>query len=169
MINPEPGTLVAGNPLLALGAYGQTPGETIEQSDLDSIVDDAIAYWTQRGFSYEALAAVDIEVTDLKNNALGIQSGNTIQIDADAAGHGWYVDSNVNTNEPFDGMDLYTTMAHELGHILGHQDLYGKADAGNLMYGYLENGERRIDSHTNSLDNYFGESKEDVDAWFGWN
>ena len=39
------------------------------------------------------MAGFKIEVTDLSGKLLGEASGNTIWIDDDAAGYGWFVDS----------------------------------------------------------------------------
>jgi len=81
----------------------------------------------------------------------------TIYLDRDAAGHGWFVDPTPGDAEEFratadgtlqavdaravDRIDLLTVVSHELGHVLGLEDL--DASAGSLMSGTLQPGLRR--------------------------
>lgn len=163
----EAGILVAGSPLQAneIGGLGQV--DTIRQADLDTVLEDAVAYWANRGWSTSILESVNFELTDLRNRAIGMQHGNTIYIDVDAAGHGWYVDSDLSTQESFAGMDLYTTVTHELGHLLGLSDIYAASASDNIMYGYLQNGERRAmpTSEGQPTDDFFSHFDEDVLAF----
>jgi hypothetical protein len=89
-------------------------------------------------------------------------------IDTDAAGHGWFVDPTPFDNLEFlhaanaGGTDLYTdptsaaaghldlltTVSHELGHVIGLDDSTSSADAGDLMYINLVDGERRLPDAT---------------------
>lgn len=139
----EAGLLVAGSPLqAAAGATLAFAGQKIDVSDVRSLLDDAIDYWQSAGFKTDGLAHVELFVGNLRNNVLGIQSGNTIVIDSDAAGFGWYVDADPASTEFFAGMDLYSTVVHELGHILGLSDTYDVKQSDNVMYGYLEAGQR---------------------------
>jgi autotransporter-associated beta strand protein len=86
----------------------------------------------------EPLPAVTFEILDLPGNLLGLTSHHTIQIDVNAAGYGWFVDTSpwddlefVQTDETrvrtalpgspaADRADLLTVVMHELGHVLGH-------------------------------------------------
>ena len=138
--------------------------DMISQADLNTVLEDAVAYWANRGWSTSALDSVNFELTDLRNRAIGMQYGNTIYIDVDAAGHGWYVDSDVSTQEAFAGMDLYTTVTHELGHVLGLSDIYAASASDDIMYGYLHNGERRAmpSSEGQPTDDFFSHFDEDV-------
>jgi hypothetical protein len=103
------------------------------------------------------LEGVIFEIVDLPGNLLGRAIGNAIvQLDVDAAGYGWFVDTTPWDNEEFtvyaghelvaagvspaEGrVDLLTVVLHELTHILG----YGHTDEG-LMDGTLLLGTRRL-------------------------
>jgi hypothetical protein len=79
----------------------------------------------------------------------------TIFIDADAAGYGWFVDETPEDDVEFatadseaDGkMDLLTAVMHELGHVLGFEDLTSEVDAGDPMYHELTAGVRRTETN----------------------
>ncbi len=138
----EPGILLAAQALTA-SSIGVGATSTLDQSDVDGLVDDAIGYWSYLGYDTRILANVNFVVADLKGATIGLQTANTIYLDVDAAGHGWYVDNDTSTTEQFDGMDLYTAIAHELGHVLGLADLYDSDDSDDAMYAFLAEGERR--------------------------
>jgi hypothetical protein len=158
-------------PLLAapggVEASSPTTGEMhLTQAELDSVVAAAIGQWALAGASASQLAAlhaVTFSVADLAGNIIGDQGpGAHITIDTDAAGHGWFVDPTPNDNSEFTHaqnaagtdlltdpsnaaaghLDLLTTVSHELGHVLGLDDLQSPAD--DLMYVNLVNGERRL-------------------------
>jgi co-chaperonin GroES (HSP10) len=158
-------------PLLAapggVEASSPTTGEMhLTQAELDSVVAAAIGQWASAGASAAQLAAlhaVIFSVADLAGNIIGDQGpGAHITIDTDAAGHGWFVDPTPNDNSEFTHaqnaagtdlltdpsnaaaghLDLLTTVTHELGHVLGLDDVQSPAD--DLMYVNLVNGERRL-------------------------
>ena len=103
------------------------------------------------------LAGVSFEIDDLPGGLLGETAGNTIRIDCDGAGYGWFVDPTPADNSEFTASagsqtltarkgspaynraDLLTTVMHEMGHELGlvHDDL------GDLMSAALPLGVRR--------------------------
>ena len=62
------------------------------------------------------LGSVTVEIADLPGLELGNTSGNTITIDATAAGYGWTV---MHPGDDRLRMDLLTVVRHELGHVLG--------------------------------------------------
>ena len=64
------------------------------------------------------LGAVTIQVADLPGLELGDTSGNTITVDATAAGYGWSV---MHPGDDTLRMDLLTVVRHELGHVLGYE------------------------------------------------
>ncbi|MCP1829481.1 putative thioesterase [Bradyrhizobium sp. USDA 4532] len=145
-----------------------TPGEThLTQSQLDSVVSAAITQWAKAGVDADQLAAlhaVTFSVADLAGQVVGLESAGHITIDADAAGHGWFVDSTPFDNFEFTHalnasgsdlqtdsstaaaghLDLLTAVVHELGHVLGLPDLTSSSDVNDLMYISLADGERRL-------------------------
>jgi hypothetical protein len=107
----------------------------------------------------ERLANVAVDIADLAEGVLGETSGNTIQIDRDASGYGWFVDETPGEDGEYTGsstggalmaaknnaaasnrVDLLTTVMHELGHVLGYAD----DQAGDWMNGSLSLGMRRL-------------------------
>jgi len=140
-------------------------GDELTGVTLDRIIAAAIDRWAATGLTDEQLALLNgltFNVVDLGGNYLGQTSGNTIQIDNNGAGYGWYVDATPLTDEEFSARvgdtqlessatvapagqyDLLTTVMHELGHALGYEDTYAAGQSGALMYGWQRTGERRL-------------------------
>ncbi len=84
---------------------------------------------------------------DLPGATLGQALGSTIWIDVNAAGWGWSVSRELRakSGEPEgpadDRMDLVSAVMHELGHVLGFDDLDG--DTEDVMNASLATGVRR--------------------------
>jgi hypothetical protein len=136
-----PGLLTAAS----LGS-GEDIGPAPEAAQLQATLDAAVALWTQALGENDArlaqLSGITIGVADFSGATLGTLDGNTILIDADAAGHGWFVDltptgssefrmradagilSATPRSDAFGRMDLLTVVMHEIGHVLGldHED-----------------------------------------------
>ena len=136
----------------AIAEHGLDGAEDLSQAELDATVAAAEARWAEAGLTasqLETLQGLSFEIADLEGAALGAIRGSQVQIDVNAAGHGWYLDATPFDDGEFIGgdgieaMDLLTTVMHEMGHSLGLEDLYGAADADDLMYALLETGERR--------------------------
>jgi hypothetical protein len=89
---------------------------------------------------------VEIVVRDLPPGYLGLTVGNTIFIDRDGAGSGWFIDPSPADDGKFsmddrpDGYDLLTAIMHELGHLLG-----ANHSAAGSMSARLSPGERETD------------------------
>lgn len=118
---------------------GTSPAPLTQQA-LRPIVREALARWRARGADSRRLAALDVRIADLPGDGLGMTSGSTITLDVDAARHGWFVDPTPGRDgDTFDGMDLLTAVAHEIGHALG----YVHAEDG-LMQATLATGVREL-------------------------
>jgi hypothetical protein len=140
---------------------GQGNTAPLTQTDLQPIVNEALARWAATGLSTQvvnAMAGANFVVTDLPGAELGLASGKTIYLDQNAAGYGWFVDPTPTKDEEFaslgngnqlhaidsravDRMDLLSVVEHELGHLAGLEDLNGFDSS--LMSGLLGNGVRR--------------------------
>ena len=140
--------------------------EQLGTDELQSIVEAAREFWIARGSLTGAeiarLEAVNFEIVDLPGTLLGQVRGNTVYIDIDAAGYGWFVDSTPGSNEEYvvaaegrltaiagsdaEGrIDLMTVVAHELGHLLGLHH-----DDSELMDDSLVAGIREVSSEVSS-------------------
>jgi Ca2+-binding RTX toxin-like protein len=157
-----------GAPLLAASvrAPSGTSGGAPSPAALRSVVRAAIADLASQGLSPELvskLEQVEFVVQDLPGSYLGMASGNTVYLDADAAGHGWFVDRTPSRAEEFhrtglagelravnpravDRIDLLTVVTHELGHLAGLA--HSNAVTNDLMNSTLAAGTR----HTASVD-----------------
>jgi hypothetical protein len=141
----------------ASGAVVAAPNATaLTEAALQPLVAEAIARWSTAGLPASAaslLANVQVVIADLAGSYLGLTDGKTICIDRDAAGYGWFIDSTPRLDEEFassriaansravDRIDLLTVVEHELGHVLGLDDL--DALTGDVMARTLGVGVRR--------------------------
>jgi hypothetical protein len=131
-----------------------------------------------RAFATEVVAALDSilpgsivpiqtptlmwEIRDLPGDYLGFASGNTIYLDYNAAGWGWFVDLTPKDDSEFhrsgnqgeqDRMDLLSVVMHELGHFAGHDH-----SDDSVMSPELEAGKRNLfsdDDYESLTDHFF--------------
>ncbi|MEK6234309.1 MAG: hypothetical protein N2C14_06330, partial [Planctomycetales bacterium] len=151
-----------GMPLMAAVGEDTTSDDAAPLSDADAarLVDAAIDRLANAGYADAELAALrdlNVKVTDLEGATLGLAVGDTLLLDVDAAGHGWFLDDTPYLDEEFastadgslqaidseaaDRIDLLTVALHELGHHLGLEDL--DPDLHELMAGALDLGVRK--------------------------
>jgi Ca2+-binding RTX toxin-like protein len=131
----------SSNMIAATAVQGADAGSTLTQAELDAIAEVVISQWTDAlGNGDPRLAAfgdVRFSVGELPGGELGLMEANTIVIDGDGAGLGWYVDVSpaessefrvrldrnvlaaAPESEAYGRFDLVTVLAHELGHMLG--------------------------------------------------
>jgi hypothetical protein len=126
------------------------------------MVKEATRRWLAAGEPAEELAGVRVAIADLPGLYLGQTHDKTIYIDADAARHGWFIDTTPwddsefatrttsaeiqasDLGDPFGRMDLLTLVMHELGHVLGHQNVDVESHPHDLMAESLVVGVRRL-------------------------
>ena len=168
------GTPVVGNwavpeNLLAANGPAATSVDTIPLTvgELSPVVEQAIAALSVVGLESSdlvTLANVEVRVADLPGAQLGQTLGSIITLDVDAAGYGWFTDSTPNVqgapdqdtlgpraDVPKDRIDLLTVVVHELGHVLGHDDIFDDAQDNHIMCGWLSPGIRKVTSNVDLL------------------
>lgn len=137
--------------------------QAADSERLAAIVDQAVATWMTAGLDpsrVELLQTVAVQFAQLDGRLLGTSDPFGVLLDADAAGHGWFVDATPSANEEFTPdpsgtlvatgdssaagrMDLLTVVMHELGHVLGIDDLHDEDDAEQIMAHELAPGVRK--------------------------
>lgn len=153
-----------GTPLVAdtIGLGTSPDSLAALQSATPALKAAALNRWQTAGVSellLEHLAAIDILFSDLPNDQLAATQGNFIVLDANAAGHGWFVDTTPGNDAEFtrdasgamlanidaarDHIDALTVILHEMGHVLGEPD-EPTSSANRLMSESLSPGMRRL-------------------------
>tara|TARA_R100001132_G_scaffold23195_1_gene21582 strand:- start:943 stop:5469 length:4527 start_codon:yes stop_codon:yes gene_type:complete len=125
--------------------------------------------------SQQQLASVNIEVVDLSGTALGQVKSNTIYLDMNAAGYGWFVDETPWDHSEFQHdsnlslialpgheaeilVDLWTVIRHELGHLLAHEHV-----GDGIMEATLDLGTRKLPDWNGAADDFFASLKEEAE------
>ncbi len=137
--------------------------------DLAPVVEAAVARIELAGHLVEAdvLQDVPFEIIDPSGDLLGRAFGQTVQIDINAAGYGWFIDAKASHDAEFgqrngngahrltalrgssaaDRVDLLTVIMHEFGNALGHDH-----SDGGVMDESLPLGTRRVWDDESLLD-----------------
>ena len=136
--------------------------QPLTEALLTPVVDAAIDIWAQAGIGAQLaypLRDVQVRIDNLPGQQLADFADNTVTIDVDAAGAGWFVDQTPHDHETFERgemgftarrastaegrVDLLTAVLHEFGHILGLTDDL-LAGPENLMFPTLTDSVRRL-------------------------
>jgi hypothetical protein len=150
----DPAFISEGEELVAPSLSLETDVPLLESGSVQTLADEAIRRLTEAyaldGEQQAALADVGIAIDDLPGLVLARHNGNVIELDIDAAGHGWFVDPTPGDDSEFaaDGralagagaegdIDLLTAITHEFGHVLGFDH-----DSGPIMADTLTTGVR---------------------------
>lgn len=167
-------TFGAGAALQLASETGPAVGSITSISGVASeLTETAAAMWIAAGADASRLTGLDIQVRNLDGNLLGMAftNTNTIVIDSDAAGRGWFVDQTpwddyefdakgfLIGNDDADGVDLLSVLAHEMGHLLGVDHEEGND---SLMSESLGARERRLPSLGSAYDIAFASMLEEV-------
>ncbi|KPJ94691.1 MAG: hypothetical protein AMJ53_04715, partial [Gammaproteobacteria bacterium SG8_11] len=143
---------------LLAGSQGLFTGATdLSVAELESVVDAALQRWLASGLvtadEIGQADGIEFHIVDLPGLLLGQNKGNVISIDADAAGHGWFVDKTPELDEEFividissqaaleakahtdaaGAMDLISVVSHELGHLFGFEHNDAEAAMGDTL------------------------------------
>jgi uncharacterized delta-60 repeat protein len=136
-----------GSPLQAAAPPpGSAAPSTLTRDQAQALASEAVARWAAAGVDVRSLGGFEVRVADLGGMPLGLAAGNTIWLDDDAAGWGWFVDPTPGDDTEFTTpgdqgeqgrMDLLTVLMHEMGHLLGLDH-----DADGVMQAALPPGTR---------------------------
>ncbi|HET9216888.1 MAG TPA: matrixin family metalloprotease, partial [Terriglobia bacterium] len=136
-----------------------TSESTLDEAQLEFIAEAARTLWLEALGSSDLVAVLDQVQFQIVSDLPGLTlawavNGNTIVIDATAAGYGWFVDFTPfddsefsqpgGTGEASGQMDLLTAVVHEFGHILG----FAHTDTVDVMYPTLASGTRSLEWET---------------------
>ncbi|MCH5373788.1 MAG: hypothetical protein JJ992_07420, partial [Planctomycetes bacterium] len=141
--------------MLAGDAASDDPfANEVSEAQIQRLLQTAVTQFAAAGIDASQLAMlnqVEVNVADLRGSTLGLARGNAIWLDRNAAGYGWQIGPGSGdggfSNFDSDGVgkvDLLTVVSHELGHVLGWQDLSPDAHSQQLMTGILLPGEQRF-------------------------
>jgi hypothetical protein len=136
------------SPLRAANSAALAPSETnpLNLSHVQPLLAETIARWQLLPALTQSGSPINIRIADLGGSTLGLASGNTIWLDDNAAGHGWFVDPTPGNDSEFTTpgnqgeqykIDLLTVLMHEVGHLNGRDH-----EEGGVMQETLGLGER---------------------------
>jgi hypothetical protein len=142
---------------------------TLSLSDIVSLAEEAKNRWLATGLSQAQIAALDAityDIEDLSGGHIGVADGNTVTLDVNANGFGWFIDETPTDDAEFNALnsvvlqakdgseadgrvDLLTVLMHEQGHILGLAD---SSDEYDLMSRYLFDSSRVLPVQSQAAD-----------------
>ena len=130
----------------ATSVIANSNAPALTQAELAPVVKEAVALWAGAGLDSQQLAALNSVTYQIANLSpegdLGLTGlgSNVVTLDATGDGHGWSTGSTVTSGE----YDLLTVVMHELGHVIGVDDVSPALRPDDLMDQTLSPGERRL-------------------------
>jgi hypothetical protein len=130
--------------LLAASTPSTISNQTLNLAQAQPLLTEAIARWRSAGFNASSLSNINLQIADLPGTTLGQAQGNTITLDTNAAGWGWFVDKTPKSDSEFKAsgnqgeqsrMDLLTVLEHEVGHLLAFDHQQSSVMADTLFAG----------------------------------
>jgi hypothetical protein len=116
-------------PRSSLALASSSTQQPLRITAVQPVVREAIQRFSRLGITpvqQAKLAAVEVKIADLPGDELGSTTGNQITLDTTAAELGWFIDPTPDNDSEFaggvsapEGIDLFTVISHELGHVLG--------------------------------------------------
>jgi hypothetical protein len=149
-------TVTVGQPQFFAGAEIATDSGSLMAEQLRPVVTEAIGQLRAAGFDVAGLGQASFQITNLQGTLLGVTYQNTIWIDENAAGHGWYtggVSGGLVSDRMASGewaidtnsrVDLLTVVTHELGHMLGFASINPAVKPDDWMTATLPVSVRRL-------------------------
>ena len=175
------GALMSLLPAPAPGVLPATDAAPVDLTPdlLQAFVAEAVARFAAAGAKTERLSRVQafaLQISDLPGNYLGLVSTDTIVVDRNAAGWGWFIDATpwedseftfdeferemrASTASALDRMDLLTIVMHEVGHVLGLEHNSDQSSSADMMHALMETGVRRLLTES-LLDDLLSDSQE---------
>src|SRR5207237_5891771 len=86
---------------LAASLPAHAVSTSITSDQVQPLLAEAEARWQAAGVDTSILGAIDIRIANLGGTTLGLASGNTIWLDDNAAGWGWFVDPTPHNDSEF--------------------------------------------------------------------
>jgi hypothetical protein len=160
---------VSGAHLTAASAGSNAGVERLTAAQVNALLPEAFARWQAASVDTSALAGIDVRIADLSGATLGLASGHTIYLDANAAGWGWFVDPTPQGDSEFttpsnqgeqNRIDLLTVLGHEIGHLLGRGH-----EADGVMQETLDAGLRRTVGPSLAQNTGWLGAAQALDAW----
>jgi outer membrane protein assembly factor BamB len=155
-------TNTVASPLMAVANAENAVNSTLPTNAVKPILDEALRRWQASGVDTPSADQIDLRIADLGRATLGLASGNTIWLDDDAAGWGWFVDRTPRDDREFyrpgdqgeqGHMDLLTVLIHELGHVMGYEHSGDGVMAESLTASTRDLGEEFMDPHSKPVGN----------------